>query len=131
MDPAVRDFYRNFALRNTRYCQPWPWPEYPGSLQYFTTLGQAFTAALGYDIARCNFSAQAFQLGSWDKNIVLFRDDPGFYHPTATPYLDANGFMEWQAQWSTIPTYCSNYPRPFSRGRRSYWTGAPRRRMNL
>lgn len=131
MDQAVRDFYRNFANANTRYCQPWPWPEYPGFNQHFTTLGQSFEGALGYDIARRNFAAQVVQLGSSDKNIVLFKPDPGFYHTYPTPYLDTQGLLEWPAQWSTVPTFCSNYPRPYSRGRRSYWTGAPRKRMNI
>lgn len=131
MDPAVRDFYVNWALINT--AQSWHaewWEEYHQWLP-FTALGQAFPGYLGFHIAQRNWGIQLFETGSFNPNVVLLTDPGPGWDTNWEPQYSSWGFPFYGSIYIVVPDYCYNYPRPKYRIRRSYWTGAPRRRRNL
>ena len=131
MDPTVRDFYRNFANRYTRFCTPWGVADEYGFKEYFTTFGSSFNAPLGFNVATRNFNAQIFALGSYQKDRTIIVVPSFGWTENPQPIFDWGGASGFPEQFSTIPQFCFNYPRPKVKARRSYWTGAPRRRRNL
>ena len=129
--PAIRDFYRNFADLNTIFCgrdlaNP-DWPLYG----YFTTLGWAFLCYRGPDIAAHNWTAQLFDHGSFDPATVVMQLQEMWEDGYIGPAFSAGGLFDWGAQFRDVPLYAENYPKPKYKIRKSYWTGAPRRRRNL
>lgn len=120
MSPAVRDFYRNHSLTYMHFCRPY----FNGTLYYWHL-------DVGIDLLRWNFSWQMWLYGHFRPDFVLlFEGMEETFLPWGFPMSDL-GFITSFNQWKSVPTYSDEYPRPKYNARRSYWTGAPRKRMNL
>ena len=131
MLPSVRDFYRNFAHSHTRFSNPWRTPEDPSYLEYFTTFGQSFPGSLGWHVAQHNFGAQLVNYGQFNHDLVEIAVPAFTFNDEPEPVYDPIGAYSFGNQFSVTPVYCFNYPRPRYKARKTYWTGAPRRRQNL
>jgi hypothetical protein len=153
MDPDLRNFYVSWAQINT--AQNWHveyWELYemwvPILLDTLYRVG-----ALGYHVAQRNWGIQLFETGSFDKNTILLNVplfsqcgllEPRFdvgelfsYESFGNSYLDLATINIYVDPPTDPPTeedpvfWASNLPRLKYKIRRSYWTGAPRRRRNL
>jgi len=131
MDPAVRDFYRGWSDINTRNFWHAEWSEAYKMWFPFYEFTESYPGVLGFHLAMHNFVWQLADTGTFNKNIVILRVP--FFSDTGNlePPRDIVGNRSWGDPIVTIPTYAWNYPREKYRTRKSYWTGAPRRRRNL
>ena len=153
MDPDLRNFYVSWSQRNAYQLWHWEWwPEYEMwmPVNYYA---QSLGGFLGYHIAQRNWGIQTYIDGSFNKNTILLvtpdwppdaevepqYDVFGFmyYHSMATDLLDLttiNIYVDPPTDPPTeVPPDFFGYPMPRLKYkiRRSYWTGAPRRRRNL
>lgn len=129
--PAVRDFLRNYTRKHLSCQGPWRIPPLYDTRQYFYTPGQPFTAYTTWDLWKTNYTAQIYYTGSPtpEQPIIL---TPSFsWTNLPEPIFDLWGDWSRGSQTLLPKQLLVNYPRPYSRGRRHYWTGAPRRRRNL
>lgn len=131
MDPDIRNFYRNWADRNC--AQNWhvEWLEEYDLWWQFFSLGQSYPGYLGYHVAQRNWGIQLFLSGSFSSAVVLLHIPAFGYTGAIEPAYDAFGFNSYESTFGSIPEIAFNYPREKYRVRKSYWTGAPRRRRNL
>jgi hypothetical protein len=131
MDPKIREFYVSFAQLNTFYCNPFGWNPLYEQKYHFFGFGVGFIGSNGYNIATSQWTSQLWNLGSFEKNSILWSKTNIFHEVTLGPMTD----MFWQTappnQWSDVTYWGENYPREKYRIRKSYWTGVPRRRRNL
>jgi hypothetical protein len=126
-----QEFCHNWALRSSFYCTPFiPADPYdPNS--HFATLGSCWTGATGADVAHSNLNVQYFIFGDCvNRPMVLYPAGYGF-NENDEPARDIFAMYCYWPQFEWVPMMAFNYPRPFFKARRSYWTGAPRRRRNL
>jgi hypothetical protein len=129
--PAVQAFYVNFASLNTIFCQHTLGDQSFPYFGYFTTLGWSFLGYRGYDVFQHNFTVQLAISGAVDPAIVVMQLQELWETGHIGPAFSAGGFLDWGEQFRDVPAFAENYPRAKVRPRRSYWTGAPRRRRNL
>lgn len=129
-DPAVRDFLRNWCRRHLAGQAPWRDPLAPEYRQYFFTLGQTFTAHTTWDLHRSNRAAQILATGFYRHDQAAIVTPAFSWMDLPEPIYDPLGFYSRGSASLVVPDVAFNYPRPYSRGRRHYWTGAPRKRMN-
>lgn len=131
LDQRTLEFFHNWAIVNTYYCNPKgiPYDEHFGN--HFGTLGKAFLGSTGADTAATSLSCLLSWYGSYDNRPIELQPAMPEYDMPAQPYADPYGIGWYQHQFTDIPLYAMNYPRPAYKARRSYWTGAPRRRLNL
>lgn len=129
-DPAIRDFWRNYATQLTGLCGPDDTVDPADPDRWFNLVVAAFHRYRGYHVAQRNWSYQLADSGSFHNNSVAWTDNylwtPRGWEP-ATDYLWGNDLAD---QWTDVPLYAWNYPHIGIRVKRSYWTGKPRRRRN-
>jgi len=118
--PAVRDFYRNFALRYTdqRY------PDFDFGPVWMPRSAPPFSAFR-------NWSHQTAEHGSFNTAVVHWVSNEMGDSPDPTIPYDIHGFYVYVDQYEWIPDWAEDYPRDKVTARQHYWTGAPRRRKNL
>ena len=120
----------NRARSGLRYLAPWHDAYPPYARQYFVTFGMSFTARSAYDLARDNFAYQSLSAPPFTHQQLAFAV-PEFSFTGAPDFpIDPLGLYDPGMHCSAYAAYLFNYPKPYSRPRRSYWTGAPRRRRN-
>lgn len=129
-EPEVRDFLRNWCRRHLTGQAPWRDPAAPGYPQYFYTIGQAWTAHTAWDLARSNRTAQLLINGTYRHDQAEITTPDFTFMDLPEPIFDPIGQYSRGSATLVVPATAFNYPRPYSKGRRHYWTGAPRRRMN-
>ena len=129
--PRVLDFLRNYTRRHLACQGPWRIPPAWNTPEYFYTLGQAFTAYTTWDLWRSNYSAQLFEYGTVNPEQPMIVIPAGTWTGLPEPIWDPSGTWSRGSQVLVTPAHAVNYPRPYSKGRRHYWTGAPRKRRNL
>lgn len=129
--PAVQAFYVNFASLNTFFCNPDRANPDPPDFGYFTTFGWAFLGYNGYHVFEHNFTVQLAVSGVVDPAIVVMQLQELWEADHIGPAFSAAGFLDWGEQFRDVVDFAWNYPKPKYKIRKSYWTGAPRRRRNL
>jgi hypothetical protein len=131
MQPRDLEFCHNWALRSSFYCAPGGALDDYGFPFHFAQFGLAWSGATGADVAHSNLNVNYFLFGDCqNRPMVLFTAGTGFLEddePARSPYGD----WPYYPQFEWIPALAYNYPAPPRRARRTYWTGAPRRRLNL
>lgn len=120
-DPAVHAFYHNFTLKNclqTRF--------------YNFQLGAYWATTNGMQMMAYNTQFQQFTGGSYDNNFVALQSSNFWGDPTPCPpngaYYYYFGWYAW-TQWNKAPVVAAGHEK--LKVRRTYWTGKPRRRMNI
>lgn len=131
MDPAIRDFYRNFANHYCNITNKWsddqapPYGRFEWALHFWIYHN-------GYHIAQHNWTYQLFETGTFDKNrAVIIKPEYLDFSLEYEPVWDIMQVEPYGNQHVDIPALASNYPRPARRAPKHYWTGAPRPRQNL
>lgn len=129
--PAVRDFYVNY---HRRFCAHSWKAEYSIVIQQwvpFQSIGWSFLGYSGVALAMANWERQTFLTGSFNPAIVLMTDDPDYPPPDLQPIGPNPWDGAYTDQFISVPSAAFNYPREKYKVRRSYWTGAPKKRRNL
>jgi hypothetical protein len=153
MDPDLRNFYVSWAQINCAQC----WHvDYLADYDLWIPIswfGQSFAGYLGFHVAQRNWGVQLLDHGSFDKNSIIIQipgfSTTGLYEPDYDVYgnvsyesftlsfLDYTSINKYVDPPTDPPTeeepmfFAYNLPRLKYKIRRSYWTGAPRRRRNL
>jgi hypothetical protein len=131
MNPAVRDFYRNWADINS--AQSWH-AEWWDAFQFwlpFYTMGISWPGYLGFHIAQRNWGIQTALSGSFNPDTVLLCIPATTWTGLLEPQYDQAENGSYSQFWDVVPVWAINFPREKYKVRKSYWTGAPRRRRNL
>jgi len=131
MDPDIRNFYRNFADRNTAQSWHVEYFDLYDMWMSFAMFGLEFLGYLGYHIAQRNWGLQTAETGSFDSSTCLLSVAEFNEFGDIEPQYDIGNILFYGNIWDWAPAFCYNYPREKYRVRKSYWTGAPRRRRNL
>ena len=152
MDPELRNFYVSWSQIHT--AQNWhvvwdpDWEYWTGILLF----AAEHVGWLGYHLAQKNWTQQIADHGSFDINYCWLRIPQFSWAGILEPVRDAFDFDNYESfplsnlDYTSINTYvdpptdppteeepffwANNLPRLKYKIRRSYWTGAPRRRRN-
>jgi hypothetical protein len=142
MDPDIRQFYVAWADINTLRCDHVEYdPVYGFWMQFFIrdelypppdiVPKYIYWMFRGIDLMIHNIKRQVYYTGSFDPNVVLLHIPDGSISGRLQPVYDETPISAFQEAPLTVPDYAYNYPRAKYKIRKSYWTGAPRRRRNL
>jgi len=131
MDPATRTFYVNFASIRCQFMGHQAGQYDPAFGDYYEVYGHVFQAQRGFDVAARNFGEQLFGTGSFDPNTIIWTEQDLVFGSEILPFYQPGLYEGWWNPWTTIEQYAIQYPRAKYNVRKSYWTGAPRRRRNL
>jgi len=153
MDPDLRNFYVSWSQINSYQLWHWEWDDVYDMWTQVSYFAQSLPGYLGYHIAQRNFGIQIALNGSFDKNTILLGERNFPADGNYEPLYDAWNWFNYQSGATDLldfesiniyiepPTDPPNEEEPFFWGypmprskykiRRSYWTGAPRRRRNL
>lgn len=125
------EFLHNWALRNTFYCDPkniLPDDHYG---KHFSGFPNGLLGSTGADVAASSLTFLLWWTGAYENSPIALRPaDPGA-GIDAQPYMDPYAMGVYQNQWTWVTADQFTVRRPFYKARRTYWTGAPRRRRNL
>jgi hypothetical protein len=153
MDPDLRNFYVSWSQANAYQLWHWEWSNNYQMWFPVNLYAQSLGGYVGYHIAQRNWSIQTFETGSFDQNHINLIWNEWGINPSWEPQRDP---FDWYRYWrmtddlldlTSINIYVApptdppteeepnfwGYPMPRAKYkiRRSYWTGAPRRRRNL
>jgi hypothetical protein len=153
MDPDLRNFYVNWSQINCAQCwhNVW-WPQYD-FWEPINLWAQSLQGYLGFHVAQRNWGVQQIISGSFDKNYCKLQIPAFGTSGLVEPAYDSSGATAYYSfcidllDYSSINIYVDpptdppteedpifyGYPLPRLKYkiRKSYWTGAPRRRRNL
>ena len=153
MDPNLRNFYVSWSQINASQLWHWEWNDLYDMWFPVNLFAQSLGGFLGYHIAQRNWGIQLFDSGTFDKNKIMLIWNEWGINPSFEPRYDILDFKRYWRMFDDLldlnsiniyvdpptdpPTeeepFFWGYPMPRSKYkiRRSYWTGAPRRRRNL
>jgi len=129
--PHIRDFYRNWAFRHTALLNRWWTGEEPFPYEYFNMVVSYWWRPLGRDVAYSNWMWHLAEWGQFFPEHVEFSDDFTWHWQGSRPVRGVTNYPTWWDQYIDIPYFAINYPREKRNVPRCYWTGQPRKRMNL
>jgi hypothetical protein len=153
MDPDLRNFYVSWAQINTAqnwHCEYWEEYDLWVPIEF---LPNYLPGYLGYHVAQRNWGIQTFLSGSFNTDTILMCIPAGSFCGLLEPQYDVFELGAYESFGNSMldlasiniyvdpptdpPTeevpifWATNLPRLKYKIRRSYWTGAPRRRRNL
>jgi len=131
LQPRDLEFFHNWAHRNTFFCDPKNILPDDFGIRHFRGMPDYLLGSTGADVAATSLSCLLFWYGSYTGHPVEIQPAYPEYDQPAQPYKDVLGIGVYQDQWTWITPEEASTRRPFYKARRSYWTGAPRRRRNL